>query len=136
MPELYSRTRKGTIQSPRVTFQAYAVGSMVFSSIQTTFYQEIFFTKVVVLWLSFHINLNHSILTSLDEVIPKTRKLPKYKKFWYLASLECCRLVKPWRVVTERKRDDSWRSTLLPTSPKLLLKHQSRLKTCIKHKNN
>ena len=73
---------------------------------------------------SFHSNLNHSIWTSVDEIIPKTRKLLKYEKlqllkFWKVTTQQAWttrdskqgwRLVKPWRFMIERKMDDSWSS--------------------------
>ena len=59
---------------------ANIVISRVFLSFQTTLSSEIPFMKVLVFELSFQINLNHLIWTSVEEVMAKIQKLLKVKK--------------------------------------------------------
>ena len=76
---------KAPLNHQKSQSQTEAIGSRAFSSIQTTLFQDIFFMKVLVLYVNFHSNLIHSIWTFVDKVISKTRKLLKIEKLQLLA---------------------------------------------------
>ena len=130
MPKLYSRTRKGTIQSQGSPFKHMQYVQGYFRLSKRLFLRKVSSWKLYYSELSFQSNFYHPIWMSLGKIMSKIRKLLKAEKLWLFDKI--ARLTtREW--LTTRHRKEGWRlvktwttrqdSLFFPTSPKLLFKH-------------